>query len=440
MKKIIIILAIIIIAVATAGIYKFNYLSNQPGYNVDGNKIKTDITTQNPETETKTENRKSDNISKNSSRNSQTVSSKLSDISTKIPDSLDSVYKNNFNRYTKVVAPNGKAIHIVAQDKISDEQMLRARNILMHYLNNFPDSKYGKDKSTVANKMADNNSVLSLLNGQDDGTNKVAEKINAQPLYQNEIQTEGGDWYMKQNYEHRDAAYEEILHFVHDNGIGVDGNGEFRGALADYQAEIRKAQKNGSAKNLWWIGEENKAWIKELARENSLSQEYLAAVIDSYYGLWGAYRESKTHGMWGLYVGKTREDTKTDDKMGYRVATMFFHPYITYNARIEPSFSGTFSLKFDASKPYTHHSQYLKDITLLGKNNNNVVVNNMDNSITWNDWINTVIFSWKSSEYKISNENGKTIVKDTKEKRDGKNILENIEKLQFSDRVVEVKK
>ncbi|PID87647.1 hypothetical protein CSB07_00495, partial [Candidatus Gracilibacteria bacterium] len=61
---------------------------------------------------------------------------------------------------------------------------------------------------------------------QDDGANKVAEKINAQPLYQNEIQTEGGDWYIKQNYKHRDAAYEEILHFVHDNGIGVDGNGE----------------------------------------------------------------------------------------------------------------------------------------------------------------------------------------------------------------------
>ncbi|PID87646.1 hypothetical protein CSB07_00490 [Candidatus Gracilibacteria bacterium] len=155
MKKILIILAIIIIAVAAAGIYKFNYLSNEPGYDVDGNKIKTE----------KTENTKSDNILKNTSKNSQTVSSKLRDISTKIPDSLDSVYKNNFNRYTKVVAPNGNAIHIVAQDKISDEQILRARNILMHYLNNFPDSKYGRDKSAVANKMADNNSVLALLNG-----------------------------------------------------------------------------------------------------------------------------------------------------------------------------------------------------------------------------------------------------------------------------------
>ncbi|PID51905.1 MAG: hypothetical protein CR972_04750 [Candidatus Moraniibacteriota bacterium] len=309
---------------------------------------------------------------------------------------------------------------------------------MLHYLNDFPSSRYGADKSVVANKMADNGAVLALLNGRDDGSNKVAEKVNAQPLYQNEIQTEGGDWYMNQNYKHRDAAFEEILHFVHDYGIGVDGRGGNPGALPAYQAEIRKAQKNGSAKNLWGIGEENKDWIKELARENSLSQEYLAAVIDSYYGLWGAYTESETNGMWGMYVGKTRKDTKTDDPMGYDVVGMFFHPYLTYNARIEPQFSGTFSLRFDPSKLYTNHSQYLKDITLLGNNDNNVVVNSLDNVITGNTGTNTVIFTGSSSEYKISTENGKTMVRDMKEDRDGENVLTNIEKLKFSDKEVKI--
>lgn len=45
MKKIlrnILLIALGIIAlVAIAGMYKFNYLANQPGYDVDGNKIKT---------------------------------------------------------------------------------------------------------------------------------------------------------------------------------------------------------------------------------------------------------------------------------------------------------------------------------------------------------------------------------------------------------------
>jgi len=43
MKKIIIIILLIVIGlialVALAGMYKFNYLANQPGYTVDGNKI-----------------------------------------------------------------------------------------------------------------------------------------------------------------------------------------------------------------------------------------------------------------------------------------------------------------------------------------------------------------------------------------------------------------
>ncbi len=369
------------------------------------------------------------------SRSVKTVSSSLSDISNTIPSNLDGVYKKNFNKYTAVVAPNGKAIHIVAQNKISNEQILRARNILMHYLNNFPGSKYGSNKSTVANQMANKGAILALLNGQDDGSNPVGDKVTGQPLYQNEIQTEGGDWYMKQNYEHRDAAYEEILHFVHDNGIGVDGPGGNPGALPTYQAEIRKAQKNALANNLWGRGVENKSWIAELTQENSLSQEYLASVIDSYYGLWGAWSEGKG-GMWDIYIAKTRNDVKTKDSMGYTLAKDYFQSFVTYNARIEPSFSGTFSLKFDASKPYTHHSQYLRDITLLGKNNNNVVVNAMDNYITGNVGTNTVIFSGKSTEYKIVTENGKTIVQDTVKNRDGENVLTNIEKLKFSDKEV----
>ncbi len=192
-----------------AGIYKFNYLSSQPGYDVDGNKIIENI--QKPQTTTSTV--------------SKTVSSQLSDIEKKIPDSLDSVYRKNFDRYTKVVAPNGKPIHIVAQNNISDEQILRAKNILMHYLNNFPGSQYGADKTQVANQMANNNATLALLNGQDDGKNPVGNQVNGQPLYQNEVQTEGGDRYIQQNYKHRDADFEEILHFVHDNGIGIDGFG-----------------------------------------------------------------------------------------------------------------------------------------------------------------------------------------------------------------------
>jgi len=336
-----------------------------------------------------------------------------------------------FDRYTKIDTSNGGAISILAQDEITDNQIIRARNILQHYLTNFPGSVYGADKSAVANKIADSGAVLMLLNGVDDGTNTAAE-LNGQPLYYGEMQVEGGNWYINQNYDHRDASFEEILHFVHDFGIGIDQNDTFDGALPEYQAEIRAAQVNALSNKLWAWPESRAGWVAELTVENSLSQEYLASVIDTYYGLWGAF--DSPYGMWGLYIAKTRDDLATKDPAGAAIMdNTFFHPYLTYNARIDSSFTGDFSLKFNASLSYTHHSQYLKDITLTGTNESNVVVNQLNNNITGNSAANTAIFSGASSEYQISLENGQVTVQDLQDNRDGLNVLTGFEKLKFSD-------
>ena len=353
-----------------------------------------------------------------------------------IPNSLGKEYSNNFNRYTNVVTPNGGKIHIVAQSNLTDEQIVRARSTLEHFLENYPGSKYGSDKSELANKMSENGAILTLLNGQDDGNNPV--EVNGQALFENEIQVEGHPWYINQEYNnHRDATYEEILHLVHDYGIGIDGHNSFPGAMPEYQSEIREAQKIALSNNLWGIDAER--WINELIDENSLTQEYLAALIDSYYGLWGAWTDSNTHGMWGIYVAKTRDEILKEDSIGAEIMNnKFFHPHLTYNARIDSSFNGNFSLRFDSSKPYTNHSQYLKDITLLGSNDISVSINQLDNNITGNQGINTVIFSGNSSEYIINISDNKASVIDKISDRDGINILQNIEKLEFKDQTIEL--
>lgn len=350
-----------------------------------------------------------------------------------IPETLINTYSKtlDFNRYTKVSTPNGKAIHIIAQNQITDNQIVRSRSILEHFLAPFTNSAYGADKTNVANKMSDNGATLLLLNGVDDGTNKAAE-LGGQPLYYGEMQVEGHQWYIDQDYSHRDASYEEILHVVHDYGIGIDQNSTFDGALPSFQAEIRAAQVNALSNNLWGMGAAD--WISELTTENSLSQEYLAAVVDVYYGLWGANTEFYSTGMYDLYVAKIREDIAIEDPLGATLMNNnFFHPYITYNARIDESFTGDFSLNYNASLPYTHHSQYLKDITLTGSNSSNVIVNQLDNNITGNSAENSVIFSGPSSEYQISTENGQVIVHDMQDNRDGINTITAIEKLKFSD-------
>ena len=353
-----------------------------------------------------------------------------------IPSNLGKEYSANFNRYTKVVTPNGGKIHIVAQSNLTDEQIVRARSTLEHFLKNYPGSEYGDNKSELANKMAENGAILTLLNGQDDGNNPV--EVNGQALFENEIQVEGHPWYINQDYNnHRDATYEEILHLVHDYGIGIDGHNSFPGAMPKYQSEIRQAQKNALSTNLWGIGADR--WINELTDENSLTQEYLAALIDSYYGLWGGWTDSNTHGMWGIYVAKTRNEIFLEDPVGGEIMNnKFFHPYLTYNARIDSSFNGVFSLKFDSLKPYTNHSQYLKDITLLGNNNTSVYINQLDNNIIGNKGTNTVIFNGNSSEYIIDITDIEISVTDKVSDRDGINILKEIEKIKFTDQTIEL--
>ena len=362
-----------------------------------------------------------------------------------VPEVLSKTYTAglNFDRYTFVTAPNGKKIHIIAQNELANNQIVRARSVLNHYLEDYPNSEFGQDKSLVANKMADNGAILLLLNGSDDGQNPASD-LGGQPLYQNEIQVEGGEWYINQNYDHRDATFEEILHMVHDYGIGVDQNDDFFGALPSYQSEIRSAQVSALTNHTWGRGAENQEWIDELTQENSLSQEYFAALIDSYYGLWGAWNGSSESnsdfdsqsGMWGIYSAKTRLEIEKEDPQGFALLGKFFHPYLTYNARIDKTFNGTFSLRYDTAKSYTNHSRYLKNVTLTGMNNSNVVVNELDNNIMGNAGNNMVIFSGEINDYIITKYGNDTyLVKDSNKRRDGDVTVHRVEYLKFKDDV-----
>jgi len=82
-----------------------------------------------------------------------------------LPERVHSRWKREgFVKYTKVIAPNNGAIHIVAQNKISQGQIIRSRNVLEHFLTDLPNSQFGYDKSSVANAMANNEAILLLLN------------------------------------------------------------------------------------------------------------------------------------------------------------------------------------------------------------------------------------------------------------------------------------
>jgi hypothetical protein len=365
-----------------------------------------------------------------------------------VPPQFKDSYGKIFCKYTQVLAPNGDPIRLFAQREISNEQMLYARGVLEFYLDPVPGSRHGADKTAIADKMAENGATLLLLKGHD-GEFEIFEneaqwrEIDGQPLYEDEIAAPGSTWYIDNVFEgHRDATFEEILHLVHDNGIGIDVDWMPPGVAPEFQHEIRLAEINALETNgLWAQGERTADWIEELREEGSLTQEYLASVVDSYYGLWGAFDE-REGGMWGIYVAKTREEIADKDPMGFALMEAFFNPYLTFDARLDPSFDGVFSMTFDPEIPYTHKSQYLVRATLTGANDSGLEGNDQDNTLTGNsganlldggEGVDTVVFEGTMAEFEISREGEVLIIADTIEGRDGRDRLQDVEQLQFQD-------
>lgn len=370
-----------------------------------------------------------------------------------MPSDAPAVFaQNGFVKYTKIQCPNGQAIHFVAQNQVSDAMIVHCRTLLEFYLTDYPGSEFGADKTAVKNQMGTNNAMIMLPNGSHQEGNEP--NIPAQSLYQNEISIPGSAWYQNNNYEHRDASFEEILHLMHDTGIGVDGANSSPGALPAYQTEIRAAQNNAILNNyaIWPRGAaQNPGWFNELSQENSLSQEYLASVVDSYYGLWEPWTESTQYGMWGEYIAKTREEIATEDPMGAALMPKYFSPYINVDMIIDPEFNGTFSLTRNPANPYTFKSQYLQHVYLTGTNASNLQgndqynrlkgnsANNSFEGLKGNDRLdgqggqNTAVFTGTESEYTVNNLTDYAIVTDLVADRDGVDTLWNIQNLQFSD-------
>ncbi|MEM7456469.1 MAG: hypothetical protein AAF456_19140 [Planctomycetota bacterium] len=353
-----------------------------------------------------------------------------------VPDSFPATYRRSFDRYTQIIAPNGKPISIFAQPEITEAQIRHVRDVMLHFLTDFPGSDFGSDKGRVADRMADNGAMMMILRGSDGDDREP--RIHAQPLFATETIVEGTAAYVNNDFEdHRDATLEEVLHCVHDFGIGVDVSGAPVGVLPEFQSGIRSATSYAMENGIWpteQMARETRDWIDELRDEGSLTQEYLASVIDSYYGLWGPFHED--NGMWGIYAAKTRDDIAENDPRGLAVVQQFFHPVLTYTAEIDPSFEGTFFLSFDEAIAYTHKSQYLANARLTGHHHSNLTGNSLDNTLGGNegdnvinggDGTDTVVFPQPESEYTVTTNSDGTI----SVTGDGSDTLVNIERLEF---------
>jgi len=374
----------------------------------------------------------------------------------KLPDTVPNVFKKYFSKYTKIIAPNGKPIHILAQNGWTDDQIKHGRNVLEHILKDYPGSIYGNDKSRIANSMSDKKATMVFFNTEPELNKAFSEglgeatDLSMQDLRSNECPAVGSDDYI--NHITRDASYEEIWHLVHDYGI--------KPILPDMIQEMRKANDQ-AAVNGW------KAWPEDEPQEHP--NEYVGVLIDNYYDLWKIMPKlyegvpintkmeqqninllnQKSH--FGRYFANSRENMASLDSLGYGLITDFFHPYLTYTTELPEQYSGVFSLMYDKNKIYTNKSQYLTNVTAMGDGDIEIIGNDFDNRLRGNNGNNIftgnggndtligfggqdqAIYRGKYSEYSIIYNDNNIIVTDSVKDRDGKDVIINVEIGKFNN-------
>jgi len=359
-------------------------------------------------------------------------------------EELQGASKQYYSKYIDYIAPNGKPIRILAQDKVTDQQLLYAYSVLEFFL----DNTEALDKSEVANNMADKGAIIVMPNGADrDGA--IKNSLIGQPQYQNETANPGSTWYINNDYSHRDSTFEEIFHLVHGYGIGYSktplGDEVMSNLIKDAQSNaLPKSVLKWGKEGLWGINARFMLFQWSIEK-GSLESEYIISVIDAYYGLWEAYDGKGS--IYGEYVPKNREEVTTLDPLGLKALEHYLPEMITSMIRIDDSFDGEFKLKFDESNLYTFKSQYylnawlqgLRDTNLTGNDFDNILIGNAGNNlINGLDGVDIVQFNGNFSEYIIEISGDSLIFTDTTLSRDGMDTLTNIELFRFRDRDVTI--
>ncbi|HIG12097.1 MAG: hypothetical protein ABGY71_12910 [bacterium] len=347
-----------------------------------------------------------------------------------LPTSVSPVFRNVFDRYTKVVAPNGQAIHFLLQSQVTDEMAVRAREVLRFYITDVPGTQYGANKTALANQMGNLEAALVYFNTEQAASQAFNgplgnANIFAQDLYATESVLEGSGQYL--NNTVRDATLEEVFHLVHGAGL--------QPTLPAFHEEILQATNAAIAAGMY-----NPPPPSELPPADR-PFEYIISIIDVYYGFWAHNPDGNGTSFGGEYAFHTRAALEAGDLAGVTAMLKFLPANFSADLSAAASFNGTFSFEFDSSTPYTHKSQYLTRMTLSGQSSSHLRGNSFDNTLAGNSGNNTLnggagsdtaVFRGPRAEYTLLG----SLVSDSVAGRDGSDTLVDMEWLKFSDQTI----
>lgn len=291
-------------------------------------------------------------------------------------------YREHYDRYVMFVPANQTPFFLLVQKGVEEKRIRRVTEIIEFFLTDAPGSTYGANKTEVANRIGINGGVMLLLTGAHrDSSNLPNRYLPGQELYEDETPVPGERRYMVGDPSHRDAAFEEIFHWVHDYGIGATSDG----ALEDYQQEIMATTYRNIDDG---IVVRSRLSESEIAEEQSLgggsvSNEYIATVIDAYFGLWDSLdldwdATNSNWDLWGGYAARNRAEVAQLDPRGLELVEKFLAKHISRPFTLDPAFSGIFDMN-EGDDLYTRRSQYLTHIRLPASTNSEIIGNTRDN-------------------------------------------------------------
>ncbi|MEM7309403.1 MAG: hypothetical protein AAF682_22160 [Planctomycetota bacterium] len=350
-----------------------------------------------------------------------------------LPGSVSPVFTNVFGRYTKIVAPNGKAIHFLLQDQVTDEMAVRARETMRFYLTDVPGTAFGADKTAVANSMADLDATLVYFNTEQDAFLALIGPLGGSPmffqdLYAEESVVEGTPPYATNSV--RDATLEEVFHLVHGSGILP--------TLPAYHQEIVAATNAAIAAGFY------DPPFGLPPQDNPF--EYIISVIDVHYGFWAHNPSGDGTSFGGEYDFHTLEEVEAGDPAGLAAMLAFLPPHFAAHLEVAPTLAADFRMSFEPALEYTLKSQYLCNLRLSGANSNALLGNARDNELGGNAGDNLIdgaagddvaLFRGPLAEYTVQCDAGGFVVADTVAARDGTDTLLSIERLRFADQEVD---
>lgn len=354
-----------------------------------------------------------------------------------LPSDAGTEINKYFDKYTRVVADNGKYIHIFGPSEVSNYELARMREVLIGILTDYESGAHGVDKSAVRNYLADQNSCLMILMNAEtllkvsEGV-LLASPIDIHPVLYEEIIPEGSSNFINSSLV--DKSMRKLMRMVLKTGIANTNFG--------YNSEIYNASNNARNTSIWTPSN-----VDTLLSLGEIGLAYANTLLEVYYGQWQQIGTVNN----GEYLYADRA-TLSSDPLGLASVESFFPPYLPYKIIIDPTYSSDLDLNFNAGINYTYKSQYFSIVDISASACANIIGNAYSNVFTGNslnnifegkegddymdgkDGFDIAVYSGIRTDYLIfTSTDGITIVQDTIPNRDGLDTLINFERLQFQD-------